>query len=309
MKLINLNTKPLHWTILLLLSFIWGVSFILIKRGLESFTDIQVGSIRICSASIFMIPFFFKKFKHLKRKHIFPLLITGFLGNLIPAVLFAKAQTSISSATAGILNAIFPIIALFIGFLFFKDKPASDKTLGIIIGLIGTTGIVLSRSDSNPESLNYYALYIVLAVILYGISINTVKHKLKDLDGFTISVFTFSFIAPFSSFFLIYSDVSFSGLTHNEIRNLAYIVILGVFSSAIAVSLYYTLTDYTDVAFSSLSTYIIPCFALFWGLTDGERISAQQIIFLFIILLGVFFVNRKSKKTPANDYGRNEKLS
>ena len=307
MKRFDLNKKPLQLIVLLLLSFVWGASFILIKRGLESYSEIQVGSIRIFSASLFMLPFLFKRLKRLKRKHMFPLFITGFLGNLLPAMLFAKAQTQVSSSVAGMLNTTFPVIALIIGYLFYNDRPGTGKTLGIIIGLIGAVGLILSADGDLKSSVNYYALFIILAVVMYGISINTMKHRLKDLDGFTISVFTFATIAPFAGLTLLFTDFSEAALSPERFENMGYIVFLGVFGSAITVSLYYMLTEHTSVAFSSLSTYIIPIFALLWGLSDGERVTWLHILFIAIVLTGVYLVNKKSKKDRFEEIPGNEK--
>jgi drug/metabolite transporter (DMT)-like permease len=297
MSLFDLHKKTTQIFLLLFLSFIWGASFILIKRGLESYTDVQVSMIRIFSASVFLLPFIFKKIKRLKKRHIFSLCITGFLGNLIPAYLFAKAQTEVSSSVAGMLNAGFPVMALIIGGLFYKDRPGKYEIVGIIIGLIGAFGIIFFDEPKLGHSVNYYAFYIVLAVIMYGFSINTVKHKLKDLDGFSIAVLTFTFIAPFAGISLIFSDFPRIYPNSDGMTNLAYIIILGIGSSAVAVSLFYLLIEYTNVAFSSLTTYISPIFAILWGISDGETISVLQIISMVIILAGVFLVNKKSKNT------------
>jgi drug/metabolite transporter (DMT)-like permease len=296
MATFNLNKKPAQLVLLLFLSFIWGASFILIKRGLESYTDIQVGTIRIFSASLILVPFIFKKIKLLKLKHILPLLVTGFLGNLIPAFLFAKAQTHVNSSVAGMLNATFPVMALIIGYLFYKDQPGSRKIIGIVIGLIGAAGIILFEDSEFEHSMNYYVLFILVAVIMYSFSVNTVKHRLQDLDGFTISIFSFAMISPVAGIILIFSDFSKAIETPDHLENLMYIVLLGIGSSAVAVSLFYILVDYTDVAFSSLTTYIIPIFALLWGFFDREKVTIIQIVFMLIILTGVFLVNLKSKK-------------
>ena len=118
MKFFDLNKKSFQWILLIFVSFVWGASFILMKKGLESFTAMQVGAIRIFIASIVLLPLLIGRLKKFNRKHIKSLLIVGFLGNFIPALLFAKAQTNVSSSLAGMLNTSFPIVALIIGTLF-----------------------------------------------------------------------------------------------------------------------------------------------------------------------------------------------
>ncbi len=296
MKIFDLKKKPAQWFLLLFLSFIWGASFILMKRGLVSFTSGQVGTIRMFSASVVLLPFLFKRIKLLKTKHVFSLLTVGWLGNMFPALLFAEAQTQVSSSVAGMLNATFPVVAMIIGFLFFKDRPGPQKVFGILIGLLGAAGIILCQDCTFKTQINNYAFLIILAVIMYAFSINTVKHRLSDLDGFTISVFSFAAIAPFAGIALLLSDFSSAKASPDFYMNLSYVILLGIGGSAVSVSLFYVLIEYTDVTFGSLSTYIIPVFALFWGISDGESVSVIHIIFMLIIFIGVFLVNMKSKK-------------
>ncbi len=301
MKLLNLNKKSAQWIMLILVSFIWGASFILMKRGLESFNELQVGSMRIFFASLFLLPFLFKRLKKLKKRDVKSLLIVGFIGNLFPALLFAKAQTQINSSLAAMLNTIFPITALLVGSLFYKVKPKKNKILGTIIGLIGALGLVSGGNINILAENNIYSLYIIAAVILYAFSLNEIKHKLIDLDGITITIFSFAIIGPVAGISLLFSDFSVAFSTPDALENLFYIILLAIGGSAIAVTLFYHLTDYVDVVFASLTTYIIPVFAIFWGLFDGEKISLLQIIFMSIIFIGVYLVNKNEKQSTNSD--------
>jgi drug/metabolite transporter (DMT)-like permease len=120
-----------------ILAVIWGSSFILMKRGLEVFNYMQVANARIFIAFITLIPLMPKAFKLVKRRHFFPILITALLGNGIPAILFAKAQTYLDSSLVGILNSTVPLFTIIIGFLFFKIKPNKANVIGVLVGLLG----------------------------------------------------------------------------------------------------------------------------------------------------------------------------
>ena len=111
---------------LLLLAFIWGSSFILMKKGLVAFDSMQVASLRIIIAFIFLTPFLPRAIKLLKRRHYLPVLIAALIGNGMPAFLFAEAQTKLDSALVGILNSIVPLFTFFIAFfLLFFLSPCS----------------------------------------------------------------------------------------------------------------------------------------------------------------------------------------
>jgi drug/metabolite transporter (DMT)-like permease len=295
MSFFDLNKRLWQWILLLFVSFIWGASFILMKRGLESYEPEQVGALRIFIAFLFLLPFYFKRRKKVSKKHLKPLIIVGIVGNLLPAFLFALAQTKIQSSLSGMLNTMFPLMALIIGALFYKAKTESHRILGIIVGLIGTIGIVLS-GESNFGNDNNYAWYIFIAVIFYAFSINEIKYKLSDIDGISITVFSFMIIGPISGIYLLFSDFSTALTTPDYLINLIYIALLALGGSAISVSLYYLLIDYVDVVFASLTTYIIPVFAVLWGIFDGESITLEQSLFMIIVFIGIFLVNKKKKK-------------
>src|SRR3954470_10495910 len=104
-----MQTRTLSWLILIVLALVWGSSFILMKRGMEAFTSDEVAAMRISIAFLFLSPLYFRHHKLDVKKYWKGLLIMGVAGNLIPAFLFTKAETEISSSLAGMLNALTPI--------------------------------------------------------------------------------------------------------------------------------------------------------------------------------------------------------
>ena len=112
--------KAASWTLFVLLALIWGSSFILIKKGADHLTGIQIGALRIFSAGIVFLPFGMFHIKKLPKEKIPLVLLTGLLGNLFPAFLFAIAiEKKIESSLAGILNSLTPLFVIVIGVFFF----------------------------------------------------------------------------------------------------------------------------------------------------------------------------------------------
>src|ERR1700739_1346842 len=174
------NTK---WIILFLLALVWGSSFILMKRGLEAFSSSQVAALRISIASVFLIPFLLKHYKINLKKYWLGLVLAGVFGNLIPAFLFTKAETGISSSLAGMLNALTPLFTVILGWIAFKNKSTTLQIVGILIAFVGA--LFLLSGDKNPqtESGLMYAVYVILATVCYAISVNCIKHFLGDLNS------------------------------------------------------------------------------------------------------------------------------
>ena len=88
----------LAWILFLILSLIWGSSFILIKKGLTSLNPEEVASLRIASASLVLLPFAAKRIKEINKKNIFTLILVGLMGSFLPSFLFALAQTKLIPA-------------------------------------------------------------------------------------------------------------------------------------------------------------------------------------------------------------------
>ncbi len=290
----DLNKKRWQWALLFLLALIWGTSFILMKKGLESYTNNQVASFRIFFTFLFFTPFIFKRIKKINKKNILSLIIVGVIGNGIPAYLFTKAQTQIDSSLAGILNSLTPLFTLIIGLIFYKSHVKLVNILGLVLGFLGAVGLIFQGSTAGFEiKTSGYAFFVVAATLCYGVSVNEIKHKLADLDALSIASISFLIIGPFGGISLLFSDLQSSFATPNALQNLIFIIILSLFSSVFAVVLFNVLIKYTTAIFASSVTYIIPVFALLWGLFDGENILLNEVLWILVILIGVYLVNKK----------------
>ena len=290
---IDLSNKAWQWFTLMLLALIWGSSFLFMKRGLESFTDMQVAAFRIFISFLFFFPMALRRLKYLKKENIKSLLLVGFIGNGIPAFLFTKAQTQVSSSLAGMLNSLVPLFALIVGYVFYKVQVKKLNVLGVFIGLTGATGLITMSAEGAFSSSGYYSLFIVLATICYSISVNEIKQKLADLDGISIMSFAFMFIGPWAGIYLLFSDYTYTLNTPDYIHNFTYVFFLALFSSVIANIIFNYLIKHTTAIFATSVTYLIPIVAILLGVFDGENINFAQIIFIMVILGGVSLVNKK----------------
>ena len=291
--------KIWHWLALTILSLIWGTSYILMKKGLESFSPIQVGSLRIVITFICLLPVAIKHIRLLNRSNIFSLIIIGMFGSVIPSFLFPLAETRISSSLAGMLNTLSPVFTLLFGITIYNRKAIKTQIAGVFLGLVGATGLLYSDSFT----FNVFGLFVVLATRISGISSNEVS-KIKAMNGIRITALSFFVTSPVSITYLAFSDLSVPFHTINWVRNLCCIGILAVFGSAIALAIYYLLIRDTSPVFASSVTYFIPIVATLWGLADHEHFSSSMIISVVFIFAGVFIINKPDvfkKRRPISD--------
>ncbi|MFC2115283.1 DMT family transporter [Bacteroidota bacterium] len=292
MQRIQLENKSWQYATLFLLALIWGSSFILMKKGLESYDHIQVAAFRIFFSFIFLLPFTIRNIRVVRKDNLQSLLIVGLVGFAIPALLFTKAQTRIDSSLAGILNSLTPLFTLIVGLLFYKSTARWMNIIGLLMGFAGALGLMWNGDMDIFKGINLFALFVVAATICYGINVNEIKFKLSSLTAIQITSLAFLFTGPIAGIYLLFSDLTPALETPKYLQNLGYIALLALFSSVIAVQIFNHLIKQTTTLFASSVTYIIPLFAIMWGLVDGEQIGILQIIWIGVILLGIYLVNK-----------------
>ncbi len=293
MEFFDLNKKVWQWVVLILLAFIWGSSFILMKRGLEVYSHTNVAALRISISFICLLPFAIIGIKKVAKKDWKYLIASGFLGNGIPAFLFTKAQTQIPSALSGMLNSLTPIFALILGLLFFKTKSSTLQIIGVIIGLIGAVGLISANGIDLSNTHFSYSFFIVLATLCYATSVNILKIYLKEINAVTITSLAFLSIGPFCVVYLFSTDfLSVTVSDKNSLKALGYISTLAIFGTALSVILFNMLIKKTTTLFAASVTYLIPIIAILWGFLDGEIFNILQVICIIITLIGIYFINK-----------------
>ena len=283
-------------TILMILAFIWGSSFILMKIGMLSFSSDQAAALRILMASIVLMPIAFKQVKKLQRKDLKSILIAGFIGSFFPAFLFMKAETRIDSSLAGMLNSLTPVFTLIIGLLFHRTAFRWLQVVGLLLGLTGATGLILSGDGFHLGTVNSYALFIVLATCFYAISINQIKAKLSHLTGVQVTSLSFMFIGPVALIYLLTTKFDLVAADPSWPLHLLALATLAIIGTALAMLLMNSLIRHSSAVAASSVTYVIPIFAIMWGLLYGEKITLLHIVCMCFILTGVYLINWKRTK-------------
>ncbi len=297
MKIINLDKSLWQWLLLLFLALVWGSSFILMKRGLESYSNTQVAALRILIAYLALLPITIKGLKNIKGKYWIYLTIAGLLGSAIPAFLFPLAQTQISSSLTGMLNSLVPLFTVVVGLIAFGMKLRIKRFSGVLLGLVGAVGLISVQGLNFGDGHLEYALLVVLATLCYAINVNFIKKFLGPINSVDITAFGFFFTGPIAGLYLFTTDFT-TVLTEDPTAklNLFYIAILAIFGTALAVILFNVLIKKVSPIYASSVTYIIPIFALIWGFLDGEEILMMHIVWISVILSGVYLVNRENLK-------------
>lgn len=281
--------------LLIVLTLIWGTSFILIKQGLKVFAPNEVGALRVTSAALFLLPAALVRIKDLTKDNYWKLWLSGMMGIFIPAFLFATAQTRMDSSVAGMLNTLTPIFTLLIGAIIFKQKFKNLTIAGIMLGFLGAVVLMFARSGGHLGSINVFALLILIACMLYGSNLNFIKYKITELKALTITSISLMLISPLAIIYLFcFTDfVNKVQVVEGAWRACGFIVLLGIMSTAIATFLFNRLVKISTPVFASSVTYLMPIVAVGWGLLDGESLGWGHFIGMAAVITGVYLANRK----------------
>ncbi len=294
-----MNPEKEKWILLVVLSVIWGSSFILIKKSLEHFNPYEVGALRVLIAGFLLLPLAVLNIKKFPRKHLKWLILAAVTGNFIPMFLFPIAETAISSSIAGIINSMMPIFVIVVGALIWKFETTKRQIVGVMISFAGACILAFSGGEGGELKL-IPILLLLLATLCYAISTTTVKSKLGNIPAKILSAFVFSFVL------IIPSAVSlvFAGF-FNNLKNdaglwagLGFVSLLSIFGTGLAMMLNYRLLNISTPLFASTVTLLMPVVAIIWGVIDGETLTVLQCIGALIILAGLIFLRQKPAASP-----------
>ncbi|MBK9042416.1 MAG: DMT family transporter [Saprospiraceae bacterium] len=282
------------WFLLVIISLIWGCSFILIKKSLVAFSPVQLGCLRLGISSVAFFPVIIYYRKEIEWKRFFTFVLAGLTGSGIPAFLFAIAQTRVTSSVAGMLNSMTPIWTLILGGIFFSTGFSRLKVTGVLSGFVGASALLWYGGGQNKMGVEpFYGFLILIATLCYGLSVNIVQHYFKTTKPLIISALSFFSIGIPALVFLFTTNFIFVLQTHEEAASsLLSVVVLSIFGTVVASVLFYQLVQRTNAVFGSSVTYFMPVVALGWGIADQEVIGFIHILAMLFILFGVYLIKR-----------------
>ena len=288
-----MKEDKIKWIILIFLALVWGSSFILMKKALLGFTQLQLGAFRILISATFLLIIGQHKIKEIKKRHWPYIAVTSIIATFFPVFFFAFALNELDSSISAILNSLTPFNTFIIGVMFFGYSLKRGQMIGIFIGLVGTVILILKGASLNPNQNYWFVLLVMISSVGYALNVNIVKKHLQDLSALAIVTGNFLLLIIPTLFVLWYSDffsIKWDKSTYNAT---VYVVLLALLGTGIAKILFNKLVQISTPVFSSSVTYLIPVVAVFWGVIDGEKLSIEQFLAAGVILFGVYLVNKK----------------
>ncbi len=278
---------------MLLLSAVWGASFILIEISGRSFPPVWVALLRLSFGAAFLWTVLKLKGRSLPpRRLIVPLLLVALFNNAIPFTFFALGERTVPSSIAAVLNATTPIWALLLTMAVQSTKPNRFTIAGVLLGFSGVMIVVFSHGNDSHEYGHAAAffrgvLFIALASLGYAIATVIAKVKLKGLDPIGLAT------TQLSLAWIMLLPLAIFGPHPDAIHrsSVLAIILLGVAGSGLAYLLYYDLLTRVSPTHVTAVTYLLPIWGLFWGFVAHEPILWTAYVGVTIVISGLILLN------------------
>lgn len=282
------------WLLFLLVSFLWGIPYFLIKVAIEDLSPMLVVAGRIAIAALVLLPLAAARGSLAAlRGRGRPVLALAICHIAIPFLLITYGETHISSSLTGLLIAIEPVV---IALLLARTEPLTPiRIAGLVVGFAGVAVLVgLDVSGDSKGLLG--ALMILVATLSYGVATILVQRRLADvpaeaLTGATTGISTV-LLAPFALFTLPSADV----------RPVSWgsVVVLGLFCTALALIAFYQLIGLAGANRAGLVTYVNPVVAVLLGvLLLDEHFGLSTVAGFALVAAGCWLSTRPARTVPA----------
>ena len=266
----------------------WGCSFIFIKLGLEFLTPFGVafGRCALGAATLLSVAKIRGFQLPTDRTVRFHLWVVALLLNVIPGILFALAETEVTSILAGIINAVTPLMTL-IAILAVnrEEKPKAFQIIGLLIGFLGVL-TVLGAWQGLGENPLWAILVLLGAVACYGISFPYTRRFVMPYKLQPESIVAMQLTLAAITLLPLYL---IDGIAKDEYRMgpLLAMLALGVFGSGFAYLWNFRVMEIAGSAIASSVTYLTPVVAVIVGVIFlNEKITWYEPAGALIVLLG-----------------------
>ena len=285
----------------ILLGITWGMSFLFIKQGLEFLTPLGVAFGRCALGAITLIIIAKSKAVELpKNPKIWGhLLVVAMLLNVIPGILFALAETEVTSILAGIINAVTPLMTVLAILLIGRDEqPKRSQLIGLGIGFVGV-GTVMGIWQGLGDNPIFYVLCLLFAVTCYGFSFPysrrfVMPHKLEPIQMATVQLICAATV--------LLPGYLYDGIAKDEFRPIPLLsmLCLGVFGSGFAYIWNFQIIRDAGSAIASSVTFVTPVVAVIAGIIFlGESLAWYEPVGALIVLFGAAVAQDRIKFSRA----------
>ena len=267
--------------LLLLLSAIWGSSFMFIRLGVDELEPSVVVLGRTVVGTLILLPLVVGRGGMRPIRHaLVPLVVLGALNNALPFWLLGFAETHLDTGLTAVIQAAAPIFTVLLAFrIDATQRVTGSRLVGIGIGFLGVALLVGVQTGGDLLG----ALAVIGTAFCYAVSVLYAGRTVRSLPPLQVS------IGQLGAATILVAPFGLAQLPEEAppAGTIAAVVTLGALGSGIAYLLYFRLIASAGASRAILVTYLVPAFALVFGAAFlDEAVTVTAFAGLALILGG-----------------------
>lgn len=274
---------------LLLLSALWGGSFLFMRIAAPVLGPVWLIELRVLIAGIVLLPLLVRlKAGSVIRANLKSLFLVGCLNSALPFLLLAFASVSLPAGYTSILNATTPLFGMVVATLWYQEKLTLGRLLGLGLGFVGVVILIGWQTLAMTPTVVASVVAGLLAAVAYAFAAPYAKRQLTGVSPLVTTT-----VSQLSAAIALIPLLPFTIPTAMPPANVMLVVLaLAVFSTALAYILYFRLIQNVGSSKALTVTYLVPAFAMVWGWAAlNEPITVAMVMGCSFILLGTAISN------------------
>ncbi len=293
--IINSRMGLVEWTMLVLLSMLWGGSYYFVEIALLEWSPLLIVGVRVFVASIVIWGIVLAAGLPIPRSLSawMAFFWMGLLNNVFPFLLIVWGQKEIESGLAGILTAAAPIFSVIVAGVWLKDEPVTrPKLLGAVLGLIGVAVLIGPNALAGLD-VNLLAQVAVLGAALSYAFAGVYARRFTRMNIDPIVAASGQLLmSSFIMILLVFTFDSPAELIESSAKVWTAVIVMAIFSTALAYILYFRLLATAGATNAILVTLLIPVTAILLGAVFlDERLQWLHFLGMAVIALGLSVID------------------
>jgi drug/metabolite transporter (DMT)-like permease len=289
--------KPKHLFQIVLLSAVWGVSFLMMRIAVVTFPPVWISLLRCALGAGLLWTVLLIGGYSLPPRRLAPwMLLLAMLNNAVPFTFFAWGERTVPSNMAAVINATVPIWTLLFSVLIYRDRTGPRTIAGVLLSFVGVAIVIIGQSGGSvaheaSAGMLFGIIIIALAAVSYAIATLVAKTKLRGLDPMGLATTQLSLATA------LLLPVALAGEHPSALHAgpIGAVVVLGFAGSGVAYILYYHLLEEISPTQLTAVTYLMPIWGVFWGLFADESIGISAWVGVAITVVGLALMNSRTK--------------
>ncbi len=292
---------PRQWLLLLALVVMWGSRYYANEIALLSFTPLDIVFLQLTVAALILFPVMLMSGMRLPtdlRSWLF-FNAMAVVGNGLPFFLESWGQVSINSSLVGILMSVSPLSVLLLAHWLLPDESATGKrTVAFLIGLVGVVVLI------GPEALLAIGgdlttivaqLAVLLAAVCYGLSAVITRLAPRHPPRVVAAGVMIAASLQLLPIWLFSQPMPDPAML--QTNSVVAVLGIGLFSTALAALVFFSLIEQSGAGFQSLTNYLLPVWAVFIGFTLlDETLPPNAFVALGLIMLSLWLSGQRPRR-------------